>query len=68
MVDRLAEYERAQSPSDWRQATPPGGPSVQQRAEELLGQATRWIVQHPEAALAGAVITGVVLGWLIKRR
>lgn len=68
MINRLAEYEPARAPSDWRQATTPGGPTMQQRAEELWGQATRWVVQHPEAALAGAIITGVVLGWLIKRR
>jgi hypothetical protein len=46
----------------------PDGPTMQQRAEAILGQAGRWVVEHPEIALTGAVLTGVVLGWLIKRR
>jgi hypothetical protein len=46
----------------------PQGPTMQQRAAALLGEAGRWIVEHPEVALTGAVVTGVVLGWLIKRR
>jgi ElaB/YqjD/DUF883 family membrane-anchored ribosome-binding protein len=69
MVDRLAQYEQPQSPPTfWRPAGMPHPNDLQQRANALLNQATRWIVEHPEVALTGAVVTGVVLGWLIKRR
>jgi len=69
MIDRLAQYERAQlPPMAWRPAGTPTGRDLQQRFQALLGQATRWIVEHPEVALTGSVVTGVVLGWLIKRR
>jgi len=70
MNNRLAEYEQAQQvpASAWPATMSPEGPTIQQRAEAILGQASRWIVEHPEIALTGAVLTGVVLGWLIKRR
>jgi len=69
MVDRLSQYEQA-SPSlmDWKSAGMPTTRDMQQRANALMEQATRWIVNNPEIALTGAVVTGVVLGWLIKRR
>ena len=69
MIDRLAQYDQAQLPSTvWQPAGTPGEPDMQQRFQATFGQATRWIVEHPEVALTGAVVTGVVLGWLIKRR
>ena len=70
MNNRLVEYEQSQlvPASAWPASMSPDGPTIQQRAEAVLGQASRWIVEHPEIALTGAVLTGVVLGWLIKRR
>jgi hypothetical protein len=70
MLNRLAEYEQGQQvpASAWPASMSPDGPTIQQRAEAILGQASRWVVEHPEIALTGAVLTGVVLGWLIKRR
>jgi ElaB/YqjD/DUF883 family membrane-anchored ribosome-binding protein len=69
MANRLAEFDLSQKPrSAARPAMSLDAASMQQRAEALWGQASRWVVEHPEAALTGAVITGVVLGWLIKRR
>jgi len=69
MANRLTEYERA--------ATPPGAArwpqdmqlhDWQSRLDSFAKQASQWIVEHPEIALTTAVVTGVVLGWLIKRR
>jgi len=70
MANRLTEYQQSQQVpvSAWPATMSPDGPTMQQRGEAILGQATRWVVEHPEIALTGAVLTGVVLGWLIKRR
>jgi ElaB/YqjD/DUF883 family membrane-anchored ribosome-binding protein len=70
MNNRLAEYDQSQNVAaeSWPANMSPDGPTMQQRAEAMLGQASRWVVEHPEIALTGAVLTGVVLGWLIKRR
>ena len=70
MNNRLAEYDQSQNVATaaWPATMSPDGPTMQQRAEAILGQASRWVVEHPEIALTGAVLTGVVLGWLIKRR
>lgn len=70
MANRLAEYEQraaqtsqgAQWPQDMQ------SDAWQARLNSLTQQASQWIVEHPEIALATAVATGVVLGWLIKRR
>jgi ElaB/YqjD/DUF883 family membrane-anchored ribosome-binding protein len=69
MANRLLEYE--QSPSSdgsWSLASFPSSQALQKQAQSAFNQATRWVAEHPELALAGAVVTGVVLGWLIKRR
>jgi ElaB/YqjD/DUF883 family membrane-anchored ribosome-binding protein len=69
MANRLAEYERALLPQGARRpAGQSGAQTTQQRIGSLFQQASRWIVQHPEIALTTALVTGVVLGWLIKRR
>lgn len=70
MINRLAEYDKPPqvATSAWPASMSPQAPTIQERAAALLGQASRWIVEHPEVALTGAVVTGVVLGWLIKRR
>lgn len=69
MINRLAEYDRPQlPPTAWLPVIGPGDPTMQRRFEALIGQASRWVVEHPEIALTGAVVTGVVFGWLIKRR
>jgi len=69
MANRLLEYEQAQSADGtWSLSSLPSTQSLQKRAESAFNQATHWIAEHPELALAGAVVTGVVLGWLIKRR
>jgi hypothetical protein len=74
MVDRLAEYERERSPGfGWPALTR----SLEERStlsfmQNSFGQwcasATKWAIEHPEIALTGAITTGVMLGWLIKRR
>jgi len=74
MVDRLAEYERGSSPpSLW----PAPSRSLEERSSLAFMQnqfgawcanTTKWLIEHPEIALTGAITTGVVLGWLIKRR
>jgi ElaB/YqjD/DUF883 family membrane-anchored ribosome-binding protein len=70
MNNRLAEYDQSQQvpASAWPATMSPEGPTMQQRVEAIAGQASRWIIEHPEIALTGAVLTGVVLGCLIKRR
>lgn len=71
MIDRLAEYTRPNSQpssSAWSALGMPNNADMQQQAKELAGRATRWIMAHPELALGSAVVTGVVLGWFIKRR
>ncbi len=67
MANRLAEYENRQAPlgSQWGKSQ---SQDLQTRFNSLMKQATHWIVEHPEIALGAAIVTGVVLGWLIKRR
>lgn len=70
MIDRLAEYTRpnSQLSSTWSALGMSNSADMQQQAKEFAGRATRWIMAHPELALGSAVVTGVVLGWFIKRR
>jgi len=72
MANRLLQYEDSRTPaSGWAISSLPSLPSpqsMQRQAQSAWNQATRWVAEHPEAALGAAVITGVVLGWLIKRR
>jgi len=69
MHNRLAEYDRALVPAAvWQPAGEPGEVNWQQRITVLTGNVSRWITEHPEIALATALTTGLVLGWLIKRR
>jgi len=69
MIDRLAEYARPSPASGWGAALGMANSAdMQHQAKELAGRATRWIMAHPELALGSAVVTGVVLGWFIKRR
>ena len=69
MANRLLEYEDSRpATSGWSLASLPSSDSLQKQAQSAWNQATRWIADHPELALTGAVVTGVVLGWLIKRR
>lgn len=71
MSNRIAEFEQTQlpPPGAW---WPAGGHQStsdwQRQAQKYLGQATEWVKENPEIALSCAVITGVVLGWFIKRR
>jgi ElaB/YqjD/DUF883 family membrane-anchored ribosome-binding protein len=68
MANRLAEFETP--PGAWWPTGERVGSSggVQEQLESHLAQAAEWIKQHPEIALTSAVVTGVVLGWFIKRR
>jgi len=68
MSNRLAEYQKAQSPAAWWPAGLPGGGNTQQQMASAMNQATNWVTKHPELALTAAAVTGVILGWLIKRR
>lgn len=68
MANRLAEYESRQVPQGSHWAQPNQATDMQSRFNSIMKQATHWIVEHPEIALGAAVVTGVVLGWLIKRR
>lgn len=36
--------------------------------ERVLRSTEQWLVEHPAICLSGAVIMGVALGWLVKRR
>jgi len=65
MANRLAEYERSQAPGAVWPRTPQ---DLQARANLWLQQGSQWVAEHPEIALTTAVVAGVVLGWLIKRR
>jgi ElaB/YqjD/DUF883 family membrane-anchored ribosome-binding protein len=67
MANRLAEYQQSQSSSGWSMPQV-STDDVQRRMQSLLAQGQKWVVENPEAALAAAAVTGVVLGWLIKRR
>jgi len=69
VANRLTEYEQgsrtgaeANWPADMQ------SPDWQSQANKLMQQASQWVAEHPEIALTTAVVTGVVLGWLIKRR
>jgi len=69
MANRLVEYEKSQLPSAvWRPAGDEMAPGWQDRLGALASQANRWMLEHPEMALTAAVVTGVLLGWFIKRR
>lgn len=68
MANRLAEYENRQAVQGSYWGPPAQGTDLQGRFNSMMKQATDWIVEHPEIALGAAVVTGVVLGWLIKRR
>ena len=69
MANRLLEYDQAQpAESGWSLPSVASGQALQKQAQLAWNQATRWIAEHPEISLTGAVVTGVVLGWLIKRR
>ena len=71
MANRLLEYESRPAGSGWSlpsMSSLPSSEALQKQAQSAWNQATRWIAEHPEAALGAAVVTGVVLGWLIKRR
>lgn len=69
MANRLADYDPAPIPeAAYWPAGYHGEQSVQDRLNSLFEQSTEWIKQHPEIAVTAAVVTGVVLGWLIKRR
>jgi len=69
MANRLAEYEQSQLPlAAWRPAGDHTPPTWQDRLGAVASQANRWVLEHPEMALTAAVVTGVLLGWLIKRR
>jgi len=69
MINRLTDYERPKlPPAAWRAAGQPAQPDWQDRAYALMGDTTRWVREHPEMALGAAIATGVLLGWLIKRR
>ena len=69
MANRLLEYEPAKLPEGaWWPAGKPGPQDMQQRINSLWKQATQWVKEHPEVALTTAVVAGVVLGWLVKRR
>lgn len=67
MANRIVGYEN--SPS---QSMVPSPNEMQEELKERAGaiwkQATKWVVDNPEMALTAAVITGVLAGWLIKRR
>lgn len=69
MANRLLEYEQTQpAAGNWPLPSLPSSQSLQKQAQSVWNQATHWIAGHPEVALVGAVVTGVMLGWLIKRR
>ena len=69
MVNRLAEYEQAKLPAAaWSPAGDQTPQGWQDRLSSVASQANRWVLEHPEIALTAAVVTGVMLGWLIKRR
>lgn len=66
MINRLGQYERAtdatsntktveaqRSTLDWKQ---------------WLGTVEEFIVEHPRQTLVSALVVGVALGWLVKRR
>lgn len=52
--------------------TAEGSPALSDKAREQFMKAAELvkntIINHPAPALAAALATGVVLGWLIKRR
>jgi ElaB/YqjD/DUF883 family membrane-anchored ribosome-binding protein len=69
MVNRLSEYEQSSTaPLVWQRTEDMHEPSWQDRLSQMTSIATRWVREHPEIALTAAVVTGVVLGWFIKRR
>jgi ElaB/YqjD/DUF883 family membrane-anchored ribosome-binding protein len=69
MANRLLEYERPELPEGaWWPAGQGDSQDLQQRLGSMWKQATQWVREHPEVALTTAVVAGVVLGWLIKRR
>jgi len=68
MANRLAEYEQARSVQGSLWPARARSQNMQQQLDGFMNQAKRWIVDHPELALTTAIVTGVVLGWLIKRR
>lgn len=69
MSNRLAEYEKVGAVEGARWPAGRGGDqNLQRRMASLFNQATVWVKQHPEIALTAAVVAGVMIGWLTKRR
>ena len=46
-------------------AVPPQEPSA---VQSTLSQVRSWLGAHPQIALGGAIIIGVALGWIVKRK
>lgn len=79
--DRLntptAGPSRQNSPGNGRRSPKPGSTvstagslpeQLQAQGKELLNQATRLVTRYPEWSLLAAVSTGLVVGYLLKRR
>lgn len=56
-------HKRAVDPADGRKS--PDGEKAQ---HDWLQGVEGWIGQHPAVCLGAAMVAGVALGWLIKRR
>lgn len=70
MRNRIAEYDlrpnRPQTTSASEARLRPASSSGPQPT--LVDQAASLIGEYPYAALAAAAITGIIVGWLVKRR
>jgi len=44
------------------------GPEIQSALQAQAAKTIEWIRQNPAAATGAALLLGVVLGWIIKRR
>lgn len=70
MANRIVDFTAPQSHEGawWPTQLQSQTEGMQQQVNSFLTQGARWVSEHPEMALTSAVVTGMVLGWFIKRR
>ena len=71
MANRLLDYEaRPASDPAWGKADQPFDPTAPQRGDwtDWKNAVENYIAANPGIGLGAALLAGVLLGWLIKRR
>ncbi len=65
---RFGQMLYPEDPSTGTDRTPDGGAATDQDVTAWLETAANFVGSRPKLCLAAALATGVVLGWIVKRR